>query len=484
MRKTAETAILLIAFAVGAVGQNLPEPHLISAGLPQYPPIARLAKIQGEVKVEFVLNASGEPISVTAISGNPLLKVAAEADVKTWRFQLPKDLSPTESKYTTTFNFKISGDDQPYEKPKLTVVVDSYRYVEVITNPPSDKYAHDCPAPDQVQPPNSVQDGDFIELSRSGCYGTCPVYEARVSASGEVDWHGHAFVEAIGDRHSNIGAEAARSLLEKFQSPQFWALCGGYDASVTDNPTIQVKVQFAGRSKTVWNYAESAPEFEKHLENAIDATADTHLWRHGEPSTEPLSNIFSDTYLPKPGVTQLMKAAAGADGEGMKSALKSGADIEATDASGWTALMYAAASSHSEPVQLLLAAGANPNHKSFFGDTPLMASAISGAFDEDLYHAGADINAQNSVGVTTLMILASKANSDEVDDALKAGADTFLKDAEGRSALDYLRLANCGRSPIREWHTFETGNQCNHLDKDDVQKVTTLLKNAKRKPRY
>ena len=143
--------------------------------------------------------------------------------------------------------------------------------------------------------------------------------------------------------------------------------------------------------------------------------------------------------------------------------------------------MYAAASSHSEPVQLLLAAGANPNHKSPFGDTPLMASATSGSFDDDLFRAGADVNAQDSVGVTSLMIPASKAESEDIRDALKAEADAFLKDAAGRSALDYLRLANCGKSPIRARQMFDTGEQCDHLDKEDVQSVTALLKTAKRK---
>jgi TonB family protein len=82
--------VLLLVTAV-ALGQRVPEPHLRSAGLPQYPPIARLAQIQGEVKVEFVLNSDGEPISVVAVSGHPLLKPAAEQNVKTWRFELPKD---------------------------------------------------------------------------------------------------------------------------------------------------------------------------------------------------------------------------------------------------------------------------------------------------------------------------------------------------------------------------------------------------------
>lgn len=483
MKVSASIAIVLLALAGIAFGQALPEPTLVFAGLPRYPPIARLAKIQGEVKVDFTLNSHGEVVTATAVSGHPMLKGAAEENVKTWRFELPKNLYRTDWKYSMVFNFKISNDEQPYENPKLTVSLDSFRFVEVVTNPPSTKYAHDCPTPDETTPPTVIQPGDFVELSRSGCYGSCPSYTVRVSEDGSVLWNGGGFVEAVGERRSTITPEATHALLQQFLALKFWALFGGYDASVTDNPSTQVEVRIGGRSKKVWNYAESAPEFEKVLEDAVDATAETHVWRHGDPRTEPLSNIFQDAFMPKPGVTPLMKAAANAETNSVKSILSSSTDVDAVDSSGWTALMYAAASSHSEPVQLLLAAGANPNHKSFDGETPLIASAISRWFDEDLLLAGADVNAKNSAGTTALMILAAKGEADEVSAALKAGANPSLKDVRGRTALDYARLANCGKSPIPERSSFVSGGKCDHLDEDDVHQITVLLKAASSSPK-
>lgn len=478
MQKVAVAMGALVALSLGAFGQNLPEPTLISAGLPKYPSLARLAKVQGEVKVDFTLNSNGEVVTITVVSGHPLLRAAAEDTMKSWKFELPKNLYRTDWKYSTVLNYEISADEDPYENPKLTVVLNSFHYVEIITNPPSTKYAHDCPTPDQAKRPASIQPGDFVELSRSGCYGTCPSYKVRVAEDGNVTWNGSGFVEAVGERHSNISSESAHELLQNFLSPRFWALCGGYDASVTDNPSMQIEVRLGGQSKRVWNYANSAPEFERVNEHAVDVAANTHIWRHGDPRTEPLSNIFQDAYMPKPGVTPLMKAAANADVESIKSLLLSTKDTDAIDSSGWTALMYAAASSHSEPVQLLLAAGASPNHKSFAGDTALMASAIDGSHDEDLVRAGADVNAQNSAGMTALMILAAKGEADEVSAALKAGADPHLRDARGRTALDYVRLANCGKSPVPEWSTFVRGGKCDHLDKDGVRKITSLLRTA------
>ena len=162
--------LLLLAASLAALGQALPDPVLVSAGSPRYPPIGRLARVQGEVKVDFTLNSNGEVVSSTAVSGHPLLRAAAEDNVKTWKFDLPKNLFRTDWKYSTVFHFRISNDDQPYENPKLMVTVDSFHYIEIATNPPSTKSAQDCPTPNEIKPPTSLQSGDFVELSRSGCY--------------------------------------------------------------------------------------------------------------------------------------------------------------------------------------------------------------------------------------------------------------------------------------------------------------------------
>src|SRR5258705_615156 len=288
MKVISQAFLLLFVFACVLFGQNPPKPKLVSAQLPQYPALARLTNTQGEVKVDFVLNASGEPLSVIAVSGHFRLKAAAIDNVKSWRFELPKDLYRTEWKYSSTFNFKISTDEEPYEGPKLTVVMTSFEYGEFVTNPPSTKYAHDCPSKEQAEPPVSISEGDFVKLSRSGCYGTCSVYEVTVAANGDVTWHGSAFVYSTGLSHSRIEPDAALGLIRQFQFPKFWGLCAGYDASITDSATTQINVQIGGKSKTVWNYASSAPAWLETFEQAIDAAANTHLWRHGESRTEPL----------------------------------------------------------------------------------------------------------------------------------------------------------------------------------------------------
>jgi len=179
-----------------------------------------------------------------------------------------------------------------------------------------------------------------------------------------------------------------------------------------------------------------------------------------------------------------MRAAARADIKKVTALLDEGADPEQVDSSGWTALMYASPEScdgsciyEPEVFNLLITAGTNPNYFSPHGDTALMASAYEQRFEEALVNAGAHVNAQNTDGVSTLMILASFGQADEIKKALRRGADARLKDTQGRTALDYLRLTNCGQNPLHDAtrEPISENIQCNQLDKEDFRKSKKLL---------
>jgi TonB family protein len=54
--------------------------------LPRYPPLARQARIQGVVQVEFDIAKDGTVINAAAKSGPPLLEKGALDTVNTWKF--------------------------------------------------------------------------------------------------------------------------------------------------------------------------------------------------------------------------------------------------------------------------------------------------------------------------------------------------------------------------------------------------------------
>jgi len=204
-----------------------------------------------------------------------------------------------------------------------------------------------------------------------------------------------------------------------------------------DGGLSSFKVSIGGREKRVGEYGDVAPPVFREVEDAVDATAKTHQWRHGDAGTESIIEI-SYEFLPKPGKTKLMGAILHGDKTGIQAALSAGDQITDTDTSGWTPLMYAAGSYSSSGEHELLEAGADVNARSKRAETALMAAAATGMADEDLIHAGADVNATNDVGMTALMLLSQRGDPDQIAIMLEAGADSRRKDGAGRTALDYL----------------------------------------------
>jgi TonB family protein len=459
-------------------------PVLKSYGPPVYPPIAKLVRLEGSVTVEFVLDQQGKVVSASTLQGSTMLAKAAESFVQTWQFQSG---SAADASYRTTIHFKLlHGVVDPRDTSSVSTRNDSFRSFQVAALV-GDTERSQCPTGEDKNAPSGRTPADFVELSRSRCYGTCPSYSVRVHADGKVEWDGSAYVLAHGHRTGQIDSSAARGLIERFRTKEFWSLCGSYTRPVTDNPFVTVAVTLAGRTRAVSDYAESAPLAEQERELAIDEISNSHFWRHGDPASEPITRISEDDYLPKPGVTPLIRAASGDDVLELIKLLATGKNVNETDASGWSALMYAAASGHSIPVRLLLYAGANPNQVSIGGDTPLIASASQGAWDADLVRSGAKVNWQNREGQTALMFLAAHAKVDDLREALKAGASATLKDREGRTAVDYLHQASCGKSPISDpvmtgWMT-PTYSTCNALNEDHVRACDKLLSEAVAKTR-
>lgn len=106
-------ALLVLACGfLSAQSAQPPEPILKSAGQPTYPPLARAAHIEGEVRLEFVLNRDGDPSSVTVISGHPMLVPATIATVKTWKFEFPENAFEEGRKYETTFAYKLAKKER------------------------------------------------------------------------------------------------------------------------------------------------------------------------------------------------------------------------------------------------------------------------------------------------------------------------------------------------------------------------------------
>jgi protein TonB len=81
---------------------------LVNQVAPQYPPLARQARIQGTVRLEAVINKEGRIEELKVVSGHPMLVQAALAAVQQWEYQ-PTMLNgaPVEVITTIDVNFTM-----------------------------------------------------------------------------------------------------------------------------------------------------------------------------------------------------------------------------------------------------------------------------------------------------------------------------------------------------------------------------------------
>lgn len=69
------------------VGGEVKSPHVIFAPQPEYPPLAKQARVQGMVQIEAVIDEHGNVVQMKAVSGSGLLIPAAMRAVAQWRYE-------------------------------------------------------------------------------------------------------------------------------------------------------------------------------------------------------------------------------------------------------------------------------------------------------------------------------------------------------------------------------------------------------------
>ena len=92
------------------VGGNVQSAKLIKKPVPIYPPMAKMARIRGTVRLQAVVSRSGTIKDLQVLSGHPLLVKAALDAVQRWRYQ-PTLLNgePVEVITTIEVNFSLTG---------------------------------------------------------------------------------------------------------------------------------------------------------------------------------------------------------------------------------------------------------------------------------------------------------------------------------------------------------------------------------------
>lgn len=102
---------------------------------------------------------------------------------------------------------------------------------------------------------------DELRMSRSGCYGTCPIYTITVSGDGHVTWHGENFVRVLGPAEAQLSAVQMQALRIELDRADLTRLrdtyaspSDGCPALWTDAPGVELSLRRGSSVKTIHHY--------------------------------------------------------------------------------------------------------------------------------------------------------------------------------------------------------------------------------------
>ena len=91
------------------ISQGVTEGRILQRVEPQYPQIAKAARIQGQVVLTAIISKGGEIENLVLVSGHPMLVPAAIKAVQQWRYRpYLLDGEPVEVETTITVVFELS----------------------------------------------------------------------------------------------------------------------------------------------------------------------------------------------------------------------------------------------------------------------------------------------------------------------------------------------------------------------------------------
>jgi Domain of unknown function (DUF6438)/Carboxypeptidase regulatory-like domain len=126
-----------------------------------------------------------------------------------------------------------------------------------------------------------------IQLRRTACFGSCPVYSVHLYGDGRVEYRGARYVSTLGVRNYRVEPSIVAGLARKFYEKGFFNFCASYREPITDQPTVETTMNVGGVAKTVSVYGSSAPEGLEELDREIEQAANvTQFVKSPDPRNE------------------------------------------------------------------------------------------------------------------------------------------------------------------------------------------------------
>ena len=121
----------------------------------------------------------------------------------------------------------------------------------------------------------------LITLTRTECFGGCPVYDLKINEDGRVVFTGKRFVKIKGKRVAHISPARVRALVSRLKADGYFNMKNNYEKfEATDMPYAVTGVEAGGRKKRIKHYYGdfTTPAKLTDMESRIDRAANSERW--------------------------------------------------------------------------------------------------------------------------------------------------------------------------------------------------------------
>jgi hypothetical protein len=118
---------------------------------------------------------------------------------------------------------------------------------------------------------------DAVEMSKTVCFGSCPVYNISIKGNGAARYEGIRFVKKEGNFGKKFSAQETNALFNAFEKSDFWSFQDEYTEEVTDLPTTFLTFRHKGKEKKIRMYFGYPEELET-LAGYVAKMAESEGW--------------------------------------------------------------------------------------------------------------------------------------------------------------------------------------------------------------
>jgi len=94
---------------------------------------------------------------------------------------------------------------------------------------------------------------DFaVQIERTACFGTCPIFVMNINNKGDVDYNGVKFVKNEGQFAKKLPNATFKTIVEQVQNSKVWELKESYDnQGISDLPSLVFSCTLGGKQKKI-----------------------------------------------------------------------------------------------------------------------------------------------------------------------------------------------------------------------------------------